>query len=183
MKLTRCLLTALVLLCASPLAAQGNACRDRPVPPLVEGRASAVDGDTLAIAGHPRLRLWGIQAPELRDRRSGVETGPGMQARAGLADRLARGGDDPVHCRPSKWDHWCRLVATCEAASGNGPDGRPVYEDLSAGLLRDGMAYTFMLDDTEGRRAEDSGRADEYSRAESAARKGRIGLWPIWMGR
>ncbi len=163
-------LAALLVLASTAAAAADLSCRDKPLPPAVEGQASAVDGDTLVVAGSPRLRLWGIQAPELRDKASGRETRPGMAARAALADLLLAG---PVECRPSKWDRYCRLVATCTAA------GR----DLSASLLERGMAYGFMLDDPlPGAPDRGAQRAVAYSRHEATARTARAGLWREWLG-
>lgn len=169
-------LAILAALLPATAAAEDRPCRDQPVPPLVEGRAFAVDGDTLAIAGAPRIRLWGIQAPELRAARTGGETLPGMAARAALADLLDLGAAGAVRCRPSKWDRWCRLVASCDVADD---EGRAT--DLGAALLQAGMAYGFMLDDTRGRRADDAGMAAAYADLESRARKARAGLWRDWL--
>ena len=59
-------------------------------------------GGTLAGAGlRPRLRLWGIQAPELRDKDK-QETVPGMASRAALENLLVAGGRR-VSCRALKW--------------------------------------------------------------------------------
>jgi endonuclease YncB( thermonuclease family) len=89
-----------------------------------------------------------------------------MAARAALADLLAAGA---LHCRPTKWDRWCRAVATCDSGG----------VDLSAALLDAGMAYGFMLDDPVGDTGE---RAADYARREAAARKARAGLWREWLG-
>ena len=65
------------------------ACRDLPVPAAFEAEAYAIDGDTLAFVGlKPHVRIWGIQAPELRDK-DNLETVPGMRLRAALEDLMA----------------------------------------------------------------------------------------------
>lgn len=174
MTIARLALALALLLPASPLAAQAlptsqalpAACRDAPVPERIEGRAFAVDGDTLSLPGRPRLRLWGIQAPELRDTTTRQETGPGSRARAVLADLLDAA--PAVHCTPTKWDRYCRLVAVCRAAG----------LDLGEQMLAAGMAYTAWLDDPPGRTGIDPAA---YAAAEAAARKDRRGLWKVWL--
>ena len=51
-------------------ATQPPKCNPADKAPLV-GAAAAVDGDTLAVivsgARTPNIRLWGVDAPELRD--------------------------------------------------------------------------------------------------------------------
>ena len=110
-------LLALAPALSAAARAEDRSCRAKPVPPPIEGRASAVDGDTLAFAPSAvvgtgavtRIRLWGVQAPEPRDKQTGQETVAGMVARSALADRLS----GPIRCEPGKWDRYCRLVATC----------------------------------------------------------------------
>lgn len=173
-------LAALIALAAGPAAAADISCRDRPVPSLVEGQAFAVDGDTLAFPGQPRVRLWGIQAPELRDKATRQETPAGMAARAALAERIAALAEPSVRCHPVKWDRWCRLVATCAAPAF----GEPVRtdQDIAATMLLDGWAYGFMLDDPlRGREAEGVALARRYAALEAQARRARAGLWREWL--
>ena len=164
-------LAALILLFAqasfAPAAAQqGAECRDKPLPELVEGRAFAVDGDTLAFPGQPRVRMWGIDAPELRDPATKQETRAGMQARVALADLLA--GEAPTRCVPTKWDRYCRLVAVCHIAGS----------DVALRMLEQGMAYTAWLDDTPGKTG---ATPDRYAAVERLARVERRGLWKGWL--
>src|SRR5918993_2911050 len=59
------------------------------LPATWDGQAYAIDGATLAGVGlKPHVRIWGIQAPELRDTRA--ESVAGMRARAALEDLLAQ---------------------------------------------------------------------------------------------
>jgi endonuclease YncB( thermonuclease family) len=84
-----------------------------PVAPVI-GRASAIDGDTLAI-GRDHIRLIGLDAPEL-DQRCGVagaEWACGREARSFLAD-LLRSSDSA--CAPSGRDRYGRLLARCSVA-------------------------------------------------------------------
>lgn len=153
------------------------ACRDKPVPTKVDGLAYAIDGDTLAIDGQPHIRVWGIQAPELRDKHTGQETVAGMRSRAHLED-LLKPSRQAVSCTPTKWDRYCRLVATCDTKY---PSGQPngVAEDLGWQMIDAGQAYGYYLDETL-QRAPDTSRA--YAAAESLARAQRRGLWTGWLG-
>src|SRR5258708_9248233 len=122
------LLIALVLVAA--LAADADAQRRKPpapeakeaksaecaalgeLPKAWDGQAFAIDGQTLGGTGlKAHLRIWGIQAPELRDT-TRVENVPGMRARAFLADLLAK-ADHKVKCRPARFHRECRIGAQC----------------------------------------------------------------------
>lgn len=154
-------------------------CRDKPVPARVDGHAYAMDGDTIAVVGlPPHIRIWGIQAAELRDKEKG-ERVTGMQARAALEDLLNNAGHR-VQCRPTKWDRYCRLVAFCEAQQMEDANGvLRTPQDLGWRLLDLGLAYGFYLDDVIPDRPELS---LFYASAEAQARKERRGLWPQWLG-
>lgn len=160
------LLAALALTFATSVFAQPPpVCRNEPVPDLVEGQAFAVDGDTLAIAGMPRIRLWGIQAPDLRDSVTKRETREGMRARTVLAGLLD--GVMSVRCVPTRWDGYCRLVAVCDAKG----------DDLAQDMLIRGMAFTARLDDSPGESGVDPLK---YILREVIARQERRGLWRHW---
>ncbi|MBX9944907.1 MAG: thermonuclease family protein [Reyranella sp.] len=139
------------------------------LPETLAGIAFAGDGDTIHGAGWSwPVRLWGLQAPELRDRAK-ADTSPGMRARAHLADVLAA-GDHRVTCTPIEFDAYCRVVATCRTGAG---------VDLTASVLEAGLAYGYFL-------AKHPSRVDQalaYSKAEAAARKAERGLWPTWLGK
>ncbi len=151
------------------------ACRELPVPAAFEAEAYAIDGDTLAFVGlKPHVRIWGIQAPELRDR-DNLETVPGMRSRAALEDLVATAARK-LSCRPTQWDRYCRLVAVCNARTQNAL----ASTDLGLNMLSLGMAYGFYLDADAIAGLPDLSRL--YASHEAAARKNRIGLWPIWMG-
>lgn len=117
----------------------------------LEGRAEAVDGDTLDIAG-TRIRLVGIDAPELRQtcERGGRPWHCGEAARTALADALAAG---PVSCRAEKRDKYKRPLGFCTV------DGT----DLAALMIQKGLAVAYL--------------GNAYQSDEAAAREAGRGLW------
>lgn len=119
----------------------------------VTGRARAVDGDTLEIAGQ-KVRLFGIDAPELDQTcdQGGRVWACGRAAREALAGIVGR---QRLDCRVQDVDRYGRNVAVCIAGD----------EDVGALMVRQGMAIAY-------RRY--SGR---YVNAEGAARAEGIGLW------
>lgn len=127
-----------------------------PLPSLaaeLSGRARAVDGDTLEVAGQ-KVRLFGIDAPELDQKceRNGRIWACGDAAREALAAIVGR---KRLVCEVRDIDRYGRNVATCLAGD----------EDVAALMVRQGMALAY-------RRY--SGR---YVNAEAAARADGIGLW------
>ena len=110
------------------------------LPATWDGQAYAIDGATLAGVGlKPHVRIWGIQAPELRDATK-AESVAGMRARAALEDLLEQSGHK-VKCRATKFDRSCRIVAQCSLDDGRGGD-------IGGGMIAAGMAYGFALDET-----------------------------------
>ena len=137
------------------------------------GEAFAVDGITLGGAGlKPQLRLWGVQAGELRDRQSGLESSLGMRARATLEDMLDK-ADHKVKCRAVRWDRECHVVAQCTV------EASPAPLDLGGYMIASGMAYGFRLEEVLPWEPRASQR---YAGAEAEARKAKRGLWPAWLG-
>lgn len=148
------------------------------LPKTWTGRAFAVDGHTLAGLGlRPRLRLWGIQAAELRDRQSGQETSAGMRARAALED-LLDAGDRRVSCQALKWDSDCRLVAQCTITAEIPTGTKEAAHDLGLRLIEDGLAYGYDLDEA---LPWDDAASDRYAHYEALARQAHKGLWPGWL--
>ena len=124
---------------APPAKPQGCVASNGALPQTWSGQAFAVDGETLGGSGlKTSLRLWGVQAPALRDTARG-ETVPGMRARATLEDLLAR-ADHKVKCRIARYDSECRLVAQCAL-----DEAQPI--DLGGALLASGVAYGHELDE------------------------------------
>ena len=141
------------------------------LPATWDGQAYAIDGNTLAgVNLKPHVRIWGIQAPELRDATK-AESVAGMRARAALEDLLEESGHK-VKCRPTKFDSSCRIVAKCTLDDARGGD-------IGGAMIAGGMAYGVNLDETLPWEARASQR---YATAEAEARKQRQGLWKEWLG-
>jgi endonuclease YncB( thermonuclease family) len=118
------------------------------------GEASVTDGDGLRI-GDERIRLWGIDAPELDQqcRRNRTVYACGTEARDAL-ERLVDAG--APSCERLYEDPYGRTVARCSVAG----------VDLGAEMVRLGLAVDF-------RRYSKGAYADE----EAQARAARRGLW------
>jgi endonuclease YncB( thermonuclease family) len=121
----------------------------------IAGAVRVVDGDSLEI-GEARIRLFGIDAPELRQL---CRDAKGSDVTCGLAarDALTRliGGRD-VSCAPAEAPSYDRIVAICTVGG----------QDLSEAMARDGHAIEL--------KAHSKGR---YAAVERAARDARRGIW------
>lgn len=153
-------------------AAKPAACASAgALPQSWSGQAYAIDGEQLGGVGlKAPLRLWGLQAPALRDAAK-AETVGGMRARATLEDLLARAGHK-VKCRIARFDSECRLVAQCAL-----DEAQPV--DLGGAMLASGVAWGHELEDA---LAWEPRASQRYADAEFEARKARKGMWPVWLG-
>ena len=128
----------------------------------IAGTARVIDGDTLAL-GPVRIRLHGIDAPELGQTCQGSDGAP-WDCGAAAADRLAALiAGRRVTCAAREADRYGRIVATCAA------DGI----DLGHALVAEGLAWAFLR------------YSEDYVAAEADARKIGAGLWqgdaaPAW---
>ena len=117
-------------------------------------------------SGVPNVRLWGVDAPELRDTGK-VEAVAGMRARVALGELVS---GKAVTVRAVECDAYGRTVANVEAGG----------VDLSLAMVRAGMAYVFahyafrpdMLD-----------RFKALADAEREAREKGAGLWQVWLAK
>jgi endonuclease YncB( thermonuclease family) len=109
------------------------------------GTPRAVDGDTLDFAGR-RVRLAGIDAPELRQRceRVGANYACGREAQRFLAAMLETGR---AECRGNEEDRYGRLLVRCVSAT----------TDLNAAMVRGGWAVAYGGYEDEERAARDAG--------------------------
>ena len=113
-----------------------------------------VDGDTLVL-GEVRIRLFGIDAPELSQTcgdMQGAFWGCGAWSKAVL-ERLAQPG---LSCAPKDTDRYGRTVAVCYDPKGM---------DVNAAMVAAGAAYAYVK------------YAKDYVETEQDARAGGIGLW------
>jgi endonuclease YncB( thermonuclease family) len=116
------ILLVLCLVIATPAVAE-----------TLTGRARAVDGDTLEIAGDT-VRIFGIDAPE-HGQTCAREDGSGWDCGSWAAKELARRlRGTRVTCEGGERDRYGRLVATCTAGG----------EDVAEGLVRDGVAFAYL---------------------------------------
>lgn len=118
-----------------------------------EGRAEAIDGDTLHLSGRT-VRLFGIDAPELDQvcDRAGKAWACGASAKNMLADILSGGR---IACDVQDVDRYGRDVAVCTMGD----------TDIGAVMVRSGAAIAYRK------------YSQRYVNAESAARREGSGLW------
>ena len=127
----------------------------QPVP-ITGQKLYVVDGDSFVV-GARKLRLDGIDAPELKQTckdNQGVEWPCGRTARAALEKMLLSAG---LSCVAEMQDRYGRSLATCRTA---------LISDIAAAQVGDGMAVTH----------EFNGMRD-YGREEDAARNAERGIW------
>lgn len=169
------LIACAVALAATPALARRPACAPEraSLPPSIEGDGYAVDGDTIVLIVDGRrygvVRLFGVDAPELRSRMSKEEMQAGMRSRDAL-DRLLAAGGDRVRVVPIEHDRYCRIVGRIEV------EGR----DVAEAMLRGGWAYVFTA--WAFSRDRDPSLAKHYVAVQREARDAATGLWPTWLG-
>lgn len=152
----------LALAAGVPREAQAQACKPKPLGNIagpIQGRAMALDGDTLEVAGH-RIRLRGLAAPEMTARH-------GPQAR-GAMDDLIR--EREVTCQPIERDCHNRVVARCSVPHQLN-EKTFMRDDLTEAMLRLGWGThyrSFTKADAE---------FPAWDAAEREAREQRRGIW------
>lgn len=108
------------------------------------------DGDTLKL-GDTTYRLWGIDAPE--SQQTCPDGWPAGRLAATQLQTLIKGR--PVVCEAKDTDRYGRTVAICRAGG----------EDLSALMVRSGMAWAFVR------------YSRDYMDQEARARADRVGVY------
>lgn len=119
----------------------------------IAGAATAADGDSLVVGGK-RVRLFGIDAPELAQSctNQGTAWNCGEQARDNLAE-LVKG--QTVYCQGQGVDQHARLVAVCSAGS----------IELNETMVSHGWALAYRE------------FSDAYVPAETRAKANGLGIW------
>jgi endonuclease YncB( thermonuclease family) len=170
----RFLIAALIALLACPAAfaddfaaRRSNESRKKELPtePFT-GKAWAVDGDTLNVtvkgAGDVRVRLWGVDAPEMKNWPFG------QRSRAGL-DYFLFLGNNQVTCEPKGKSH-NRVVARCVTSAPSVRElttpGAMAARDLGEDMIAWGLAVEY--------RSFTGGR---YRKSECLAIKTKRGIW------
>lgn len=125
-----------------------------PLPVVLIAIATAVDGDTIDLAGQ-RVRLYGIDAPEIAQTcHIGATAYPcGKESLSHLVQLIA---GQTVTCTERARDRWRRLVAVCKL-----PDGT----DIGRQMVRNGHALAFVR------------YSLDYQPDERYAQAARAGLW------
>ncbi|OCJ04330.1 exopolysaccharide biosynthesis protein [Rhizobium sp. AC44/96] len=113
------------------------------------GSFHAADGDSLALGGE-RMRLYGIDAPELSQtcERAGTTWQCGVDAKRALQGLVAA---KDTQCSGTERDRFQRLLVVCRAGS----------VDLNGAMVRKGLAVSY----------------GAYHSEEAQARAEKIGLW------
>lgn len=121
--------------------------------------ASVIDGDTVLLADERRLRLIGIDAPEVPHR--GRPGEPGAEAARARLQQLVANAE--LHLQPGATtrDDYDRLLGYLRDDNGR---------DIGAEMLRAGFAVVSLHEDN-------AQRADAYFAAETEAREAGRGLW------
>ena len=147
--------TLLSFLLAVALLAAGPTLAERPFNLGGEITVTKVsDGDSLR-SGRLKIRLFGIDAPELKQDcadAAGRDWPCGKAARARLAELVTA----PLQCELIDVDRYGRLVMRCLAGGGT---------DIAEALVAQGLALAYRR------------YATDYVAAEEAARAARAGVW------
>jgi endonuclease YncB( thermonuclease family) len=131
-------------------------CSIQPEPFGPDAKIVSIDGDSLRAGNGDEYRIFGIDAPELKQscqEPDGKDWLCGRAAKAKLTT-LIKGGE--VMCETKRKDRYGRFIATCSAA------GVP---DLGEAMVRDGYAIDL------------ASEGNPYAEAEAEAREEKRGIW------
>ena len=119
----------------------------------LSGKARVTDGDTIRF-GETRVRLFGIDAPEIKQTCDFEDKtwNCGIEARIALVKMIA---EQEVSCEKKDKDRYGRIVAVCMAGGVN----------LNALMVREGWALAYRK------------YSRDYVDEELIARRGKTGLW------
>lgn len=121
---------------------------------LVEGPARVVDGDTIEIDDQ-RIRLWGIDAPEVSQfcAEDGARYPCGLDVSQALRKRI---GSQQVSCARRDTDRYGRMVGLCTIEGGI---------DISRWMVQQGQAIAFRK------------YSLDYVEEEYRAKVAKVGIW------
>jgi len=130
--------------------------------PVLSGRATVIDGDTLEIAGE-RVRLEGIDAPEASQACGRAKGGTWSCGHAATAELKRLVAGRRIDCLPAGRDTYGRVLGWCSI------DGR----DINELMVRSGHAWAFVR------------YSARYQNSEAEARAAKRGIWqgeaePAW---
>ncbi len=123
--------------------------------------AKVLDGDTIVLKGGERVRLLGINAPEIEGRHRDGEPG-GMAAKEWLQEKL-QGRNVYLEYDWQKQDHYERLLAHLYLLNG---------EHLNLTLVEKGLAMVNLL-------PPNLRHADAMIRAQQRAERQKLGIWSL----
>jgi endonuclease YncB( thermonuclease family) len=118
------------------------------------GKPWVIDGDTIDISG-TRVRLEGIDAPESNQTCGDARGQPWPCGRTATHELQAYLGSRELTCRPSGFDRYRRVLATCSLSGGG---------DVNAWMVRQGWALAYDY-------------ARTYQSEQDAAAAARRGIW------
>ena len=164
--MSRRLPTAVVLILALAPAAALVALLASPAHADVYGPACVTDGDTLVVngkrqrtrcVGGTRVRLFGIDAPELKQRCKHPSGRDFLCGRAAASFLLEHVRGRAVECRGNSEDRYGRLIAVCFVGG----------KDLNAMMVGEGWALAYR------------DYSEKYVPQENVARKASKGIWAM----
>ena len=132
----------------------------------VSGPACVTDGDTLVVngkrqrtrcVGGTRVRLFGIDAPELKQRCKHANGRDFLCGRAAASFLLEHVRGSTVECRGNSEDRYGRLIAVCFVGG----------KDLNAMMVAEGWALAYR------------DYSEKYVPQENVAREARRGIWAM----
>jgi len=132
-------------------------CVPKPKPFGPGAKIVTIDGDTLRAGDGAEYRIFGIDAPELRQTCTEANGKSWLCGRAAKAKLTTLIKDGNVNCEARATDRFGRTVAVCSA------EGVP---DLGEALVRNGYAIDL-----------GSAAGDPYASAETEAKDAKRGIW------